>query len=561
MKDNDKNEKKLPDINYALMAQLSYLHWNNLKEEKLVTIDEKGTPLKTNSIKDMVLNTIILKDIKTDFYNDPSHYPKNETVDGKVGKLENYTYHEEDKRLFLVYSLDKTEKRTPFFESIINGWEYLDCATGEIIQNRFFPAELLKEYKESGFFGVAFQRGNDIIIAYRGTELSIKHNNKFIPEDAITDANIYFKETDIQQIEAVFFYEYIRTKYGPEKNIHITGHSLAGALAQYVHFYAYCSGKEVVTITWNGLGTYGSVLHKDEFFLNGISLTLFKKKINGIDEKSFLDSKERLKKFYGTSLNILKEKREKVKDIESLINYYMDEDFVAGGLNGDSIGKKVLVNVKEKTLLDRLYVNTEKIDRRTKAKIRENRIGEKLESSERFHNLNNFLVFMGDSGNLMPCVIRQEFRKNALKSVVRKRVKSYSSLISKGSEIELRKQANEPLNIYNEILHPSNRVIGKGLLIVPTSAITQKDLLFVESFEKSNNFKGYDMKVEKVDEGRYKGKIILGEYNNIGSLGGIEGREPLEIKIYIDLIEEENQDNNTIVPKKNIYERNKHGVK
>ena len=69
------------------------------------------------------------------------------------------------------------------------------------------------------------------------------------------------------------------------------------------------------------------------------------------------------------------------------------------------------------------------------------------------------------------------------------------------------------------------------------------------------------MKVEKADEGRCKGKIILGEYNNIGSLGGIEGREPLEIKIYIDLIEEENQDNNTIVPEKNIYERNKHGVK
>ena len=56
----------------------------------------------------------------------------------------------------------------------------------------FFQQKLLKEYKESGFFGVAFQRGNDIIIAYRGTEPSIKHNNEFIPEDAITDAKYIF---------------------------------------------------------------------------------------------------------------------------------------------------------------------------------------------------------------------------------------------------------------------------------------------------------------------------------------------------------------------------------
>ena len=27
----NKNVNKLPDINYALMAQLVYLHWNNLK--------------------------------------------------------------------------------------------------------------------------------------------------------------------------------------------------------------------------------------------------------------------------------------------------------------------------------------------------------------------------------------------------------------------------------------------------------------------------------------------------------------------------------------------------
>ena len=180
---------KLPDINYALMAQLSYLNWNRIDKNK---IDRE-------ILSEILFEENIISQIKTDFYDNPYHYPSNEIIAGEPGKLEQYTYHEEDKRLFLVYSTEKLEqKSTPKFGKILDGWEYLDCSTGEIIQNRFFPPELLKEYKESGFFGVAFQRGNDIMIAYRGTEDKVKHNNILTPEDVITDVNIYAKETDIQ---------------------------------------------------------------------------------------------------------------------------------------------------------------------------------------------------------------------------------------------------------------------------------------------------------------------------------------------------------------------------
>ena len=176
---------KLPDINYALMAQLSYLHWNNIESKKRIT----HQPIKT-----ILLTDTILSQIKTDFYDNPYHYPSNEIIAGEPGKLEQYTYHGEDKRLFLVYSIDEKNKdRNPLFGKILNGWEYLDCATGEIIQNKFFPPELLKEYKESGFFGVAFQRGNDIMIAYRGTEFELA-----FARDMETDFNIYIKKTDIQ---------------------------------------------------------------------------------------------------------------------------------------------------------------------------------------------------------------------------------------------------------------------------------------------------------------------------------------------------------------------------
>ena len=180
---------KLPDINYALMAQLSYLKWNDLKKEDIENFE-------TNEINYLLKDTEILEVIKTDFYDKPENFPNTETIGNNKGTLPAYTYHEEDKRLFLIYSLEKGEDEKPgkpFFENII--WEYLDCATGEIIQNRFFPPELLKGYEESGFFGVAFQRGNNIMIAYRGTEDKTKHNNKFIAEDIITDVKIYFKKT------------------------------------------------------------------------------------------------------------------------------------------------------------------------------------------------------------------------------------------------------------------------------------------------------------------------------------------------------------------------------
>ena len=312
------------------------------------TFEEIQNEMKVYSYNDFQR---VLSQIKTDFYDNPYHYPSNETIAGKPGKLEQYTYHEEDKRLFLVYSTEKLEqKSTPKFGKILDGWEYLDCATGEIIQNRFFPPELLKEYKESGFFGVAFQRGNDIMIAYRGTEDKAKHNNKLIPEDVITDVNIYAKETDIQQVEAVLFYEYIKATYGKGKNIHITGHSLAGAIAQYVHFYTYYNNDNVFTETWNGLGAYGSILHTEEIFLHDSLPSLFQKKISSINEEKYKSSKKRLKDFYSTSLNILKEKRKEIVNSENIINYFMDEDFVGGYFNGDWIGKKVLVNTKDKNL-------------------------------------------------------------------------------------------------------------------------------------------------------------------------------------------------------------------
>ena len=587
---------KLPDINYALMAQLSYLHWNNIKSKKRII----HQPIKT-----ILLTDTILSQIKTDFYNDRKNYPSNEklTDNGDNGELEQYTYHGEDKRLFLVYSTIKSLDNTKaLFGEILNGWEYLDCSTGEIIQNKFFPPELLKEYKESGFFGVAFQRGNDIMIAYRGTEDKVKHNNILTPEDVITDVNIYAKETDIQQVEAVLFYEYIKATYGEGKNIHITGHSLAGAIAQYVHFYAKCNGDDVVTLTWNGLGSFGSIITSLEFSLtekikyssdNTLlakefqlkAQKLFRDKINSIME--YQTSQSRLKSFYSLKTIELLKKRKDSKNSSNLFNYFMAEDFVGGYLNGDWLGEKKSIDVPEDNLqniLNDLVENTKELKNKELSEHLEdlkdniNEIGkdiicpvlnlfdddgltenikdnlnnlrrslekqvpiiEKALSAIDFHSVNNFLVFMTDEGNINFYEMRKEFRFNALKfMVIKKKEKNYRFLKGKNRNnpsediLEIKNQ-----DVERQIFFPANRlVVGNVFTPFP---ITQTDILFKENFVKKK-FNGSDMEViENKLDGAYTGEIILGKYSNLNELGGIIGQSPLIIKIYpISLGEEE----------------------
>ncbi len=578
---------KLPDINYALMAQLSYLNWNRIDKNK---IDRE-------ILSEILFEENIITQIKTDFYDNPYHYPSNETIAEKPGKLEQYTYHEEDKRLFLVYSLDKTEKRTPLFENIVDGWEYLDCATGEIIQNKFFPPELLEEYKESGFFEVAFQRGNDIMIAYRGTEFELA-----FARDMETDFNIYMKKTDIQQVEAVLFYEYIKATYGEGKNIHITGHSLAGAIAQFVHFYAKCNGDDVVTLTWNGLGSFGSVITSLEFSLtekikyssdNTLmakefqlkAQKLFRDKINSIME--YQTSQNRLKSFYSLKTIELLKKRKDSKNSSNLFNYFMAEDFVGGYLNGDWLGEKKSIDVPEDNLqniLNDLVENTKELKNKELSEHLEdlkdniNEIGkdiicpvlnlfdddgltenikdnlkdlrrnlqkrfpilEKRKSIFTFHSVNNFLVFMTDEGNINFYEMRKEFRFNALKTIViKKKEKNYRFLKGKNRNnpsediLEIKNQ-----DVERQIFFPANRlVVGNVFTPFP---ITQTDILFKENFVKKK-FNGSDMEViENKLDGAYTGEIILGKYSNLNELGGIIGQSPLIIKIYpISLGEEE----------------------
>lgn len=157
---------------------------------------------------------------------------------------------------------------------------------------------------------------------------------------------------------------------------------------------------------------------------------------------------------------------------------------------------------------------------------------EKTVSAFKFHNVNNFLAFMTDEGNINFYEMRKEFRCNALKTIViKKEDKNYKFLKGKN-----RNNPNENIleienkEIEKNIVLPANRLIT-GTVFNPFP-ITQTDILFKETFVKKR-FSGEDMEIirDKTD-GVYNREVILGKYNNLKELGGIIGQSPLVIKIY-----------------------------
>ena len=172
---------KYNDVVYAGFSALAYLNWDGIKP---------GTFLK-----DAVF------DIKK----------KN------TNKLNTKSEH-----LFMVYSEDP-KNEAPLWDREFDNWKFLYAADGAKLYNK----RGVKGVPSAGFYAVAFMNTNkDIIISFRGTnDLS----------DCIADIQLYLGSMSYQLLFAYNFVSDIVMKYKPEtKHIHITGHSLGGALAQSI---------------------------------------------------------------------------------------------------------------------------------------------------------------------------------------------------------------------------------------------------------------------------------------------------------------------------------------
>ena len=93
--------------------------------------------------------------------------------------------------------------------------------------------------KDSGFQAEVLVKGNDIIIAYRGTDS---------PKDLINDVAMAKKTIPDQATDAIKLHDQIKWEY-PNSDITVTGHSLGGSLSQIVSAIRGCDA-----VTFNAYG-------------------------------------------------------------------------------------------------------------------------------------------------------------------------------------------------------------------------------------------------------------------------------------------------------------------
>ena len=97
------------------------------------------------------------------------------------------------------------------------------------------------ENKNTGFYADVLSNGNDIIIAYRGTESG---------QDLRNDVAMAKSKIPAQATDAIRIYDKVKREH-PNANITVTGHSLGGSLAEIV---SGIRGNLAVTFNAYGVG-------------------------------------------------------------------------------------------------------------------------------------------------------------------------------------------------------------------------------------------------------------------------------------------------------------------
>ena len=260
------------DVEYAFFAQLSYLNWNNLNLNEFIGYKQ----YKNKDLIGFLKLTEVWNEIK---------------INNIEPKVENgiLMYDEVDKRLFGVFGIERDTANSklmkPYYD--FKGWQFIYSADKAKLYRDKYKFE---DMEDDGFYAVAFMKENDIVIAYRGTE-----PDKI--EDLIADLYIGFLNRNHSQlVSAYLFVEYIKELY-PNKNIHLTGHSLGGCLAQYAFV---CTNKKYPTVTWNalGLGKHKNTITDGIFWGNDITdyIGLYSLELQDKLEEEVLDKNGNIKR-------------------------------------------------------------------------------------------------------------------------------------------------------------------------------------------------------------------------------------------------------------------------
>jgi len=154
----------------------------------------------------------------------------------------------------------------------ISSWQdiqnFLDTVppryTGISADRKGVMLELLKRYTvtdfvttPSGMQAMTIVGGGEVTVAFRGTETK---DWRELIKDGGSDGEMALGAEIDQMRDALAYFRGVEEKYGGNAAITLTGHSLGGALAQYV---AYKSDTRYQTYTFNGFG-----IRKSEGIIN-----------------------------------------------------------------------------------------------------------------------------------------------------------------------------------------------------------------------------------------------------------------------------------------------------
>lgn len=169
---------KFTDVTYANFSNIAYLNWEGIRSGL--------------DIKDALFD---------------------------VRKKNTKKLHSRSAHLFMVYSEDPVNE-TPLWDRQFDGWDFVYAANASKLASDMG----IHNIPDNGFYACAFRKGRDVLISFRGT-------NDI--NDVLTDLTLVRGKVSLQLVYAYLFTKYIKDTFKPTK-LHLTGHSLGGALAQAI---------------------------------------------------------------------------------------------------------------------------------------------------------------------------------------------------------------------------------------------------------------------------------------------------------------------------------------
>ena len=526
----------LNDVVYTNFAQLSYFDWHkysgkvNFENNKF-----KTGPLLSEifRVKDNYKSILTHRYTGKRMISDNVEYYKRKEKDHKTNK-DVYIYDYDDYRMFMLYSEDRDNflEKKVFAKCGLGDWEFI-CAHDHysVVADMKKQRNLrVSEHFDSGFQACAFKKGNDVMIAYRGSD-DVWILQHAVSDWTYTNINLGFGGVPESLTCAVWFYNEvvrlttINSKGAPQPNIHITGHSMGGALAQYVAVYA---GKKHPTVTWNALG----IGYKD-------------KKCNRIEEvfyyKQYLNNYDLFNKdaSYGNSIK----------------NYYIHEDLTANLQK--RIGRTICVDKKDASSHDKawddfrvaslrkliadqgdfIYLLSLNPLNQTVDFIRKAYKSAGKRRLAASHWVTNFIALMDDNGQINPMNFRESFKLNAIKSAMLE-TSFIPKVQGKDKDAKL-----ENLPIYYCLNLEESPPKGTNFRALGTSRSQIKNI-----FKESNStwIKQFSNKWYN------KSELELGSFCNAELIGNVRGGVPysyIEAEVKKDVLQVD-QRKSVLVPKK-----------